>query len=134
MTELHDAVLENDIPLVKQLLANNANVNSTRYYDNGETPLHFAVLYGYIECVELLINATANVNVQDNDKDTPLHDAAQWNNTECARLLIRNGANVNAKNAFGDTPLSIAKNKKHMEMIEIFRSENEEEKTTQVRR
>ncbi len=37
------------------------------------TPLHAAVIKGYVKVVERLVGYGANLNVQDSDGDTPLH-------------------------------------------------------------
>lgn len=44
--------------------------------DYKETPLHFAILEGYEEIVELLIEHKADINCQDEYNNTPLHKAA----------------------------------------------------------
>ena len=51
--ELHKAIKTGDIEQVKQLIAKGADVNAT---DNkGETPLHFAAVFGHTAIAELLI-------------------------------------------------------------------------------
>jgi ankyrin repeat protein len=39
--------------------------------------LHLSVLHENIECIELLVQHGANVNVKDQNNNTPLHIAAQ---------------------------------------------------------
>jgi hypothetical protein len=39
--------------------------------------LHLSVLHENIECIELLVQRGADVNIKDQNNDTPLHFAAQ---------------------------------------------------------
>lgn len=42
---------------------------------DGETPLHWAVLYGGLEIVKLILRRNPNVNAYDHSKETALHKA-----------------------------------------------------------
>jgi len=54
------------------------------------------------ECVRLLAQAGANVNVRDNDGNTPLHETFL---TEVEEELLKLGGDVNARNMDGETPI-----------------------------
>ena len=69
-------------------------------YDN----LIDAVLAGDFEAVKALIDAGADLNIQDDDGDTPLHWAADGY-TDIARALIDAGADLNIQDDDGWTPL-----------------------------
>jgi len=74
------------------------------------TPLHCACQdggFGVIQsfgAVQLLLEAGANVEAQDERAATPLH-LAVWTSLKATKLLIEYGANVNAVNDSGDTPI-----------------------------
>jgi ankyrin repeat protein len=60
---LHLAVLGGSLPVVATLLHTVGNVNATN--NNSETPLHWSVGKGDPECVKILLQAGASVNVSD---------------------------------------------------------------------
>lgn len=55
-----------------------------------------------VECVQLLAEAGADVNADDNVGDTPLHHTFL---TEVEEELLKLGADVNARNHNGETPI-----------------------------
>jgi ankyrin repeat protein len=57
-------------------------------------PKYYAARNGHIECLQMLIDAHADVNHAG--ALTPLMIAAARGNGECLRALINAGANVNA--------------------------------------
>ena len=74
--------------------------------DCGATPLAVAASYeGYLQILQELIGAGADVNLADNDGDTSLMWAAIGGQTECLLELIKSGADVNLSNNFGSTAL-----------------------------
>lgn len=62
--------------------------------DEGGSPLHYAVLYGQLECARFLLESGANVMSTDNNGNTPLHYSAN----NCWSLLLEYGANIYVKN------------------------------------
>jgi ankyrin repeat protein len=74
----------------------------------GRTPLHYAALNDNADAVAALLNARANVNVQDIEGFTPLHLAAQQGALQAARELLDRGAAVDAETVHGNTPLFVA--------------------------
>ena len=63
ISNLHQAVNDNDIEYVVFLVQSGANVNSKNKF--GYTPLHWAVESGNFEIVELLVNSGADVKAED---------------------------------------------------------------------
>ncbi|UJR24559.1 hypothetical protein I4U23_005934 [Adineta vaga] len=73
----------------------------------GATALHVAAAKGYIDVIDLLIRAGANLNSVDNDGWTPLHAAAHWDKHDVIKYLIEKNASLDVKNYAGQTPLDV---------------------------
>jgi len=115
---LHHAAKNDDVDLIRMLLATGVDVNQQNEY--GNTALFFVTS---IEAVRLLINAGIDINHQNNHNNTVLHKAcnviglmmatedAEDQEAACEtvysiiQLLLDSGANVNAQNDDGDSCL-----------------------------
>lgn len=85
---------------------------------NGKTALHYVIQSEKIKCVEILVNAGADVNIQDEDGNTPVHLAAMaenahenniWEPIEILGLLLNTGkVDFTIENNEGQTPLDVA--------------------------
>jgi len=73
------------------------------------TPLFFAAKYGTPATVNVLLQASANVNVTDESGDTPLHVTARYGNYDTVKLLLGAKADLNVINEEGFIPLDYAK-------------------------
>jgi hypothetical protein len=73
------------------------------------TPLHYAVYWGEIEAIEILLQHKAEVNASNMSSCTPLHFAAEFRWLEAAKILLLNGADIHLKRYDGKTALEIAK-------------------------
>ena len=67
-----------------------ADVN-TRIYEGYETALTMASQNGHHQCVEILVKAGADTNVQGITGNTALMYAVQHNHPDCALILIKAG-------------------------------------------
>ena len=105
---LWEAVLKNDLCLVKQLLSMGANPNITT--NDGWTPLHLCAQNYYVECAKILISNHADVNHKDKWGKNVISVAAYWseNRGEMINLLLSHGANPHDKNYFGISAIDIA--------------------------
>ncbi|CAL5428157.1 unnamed protein product [Camellia sinensis] len=101
-TALHTAAVANDVELVKVILDAGVDVNIRNM--SNTIPLHLALAKGAKPCVELLLSAGANCNLQDDDGDNAFHiaaDAAKLirENLECIVLLMQYpDADIEARN------------------------------------
>ena len=71
----------------------------------GLTPLLFAAREGCVDCVDLLVNAGADINYADPEAITPLLMAVMNMQFDTAAQLIRRGANPNKWDLWGRGPL-----------------------------
>lgn len=87
-----------------------------RVLERRDTPLTWAVGEGYHDLAVTLIEAGADLDLQNGDGNTPLLRAACEGRTELARLLIRLGADLDVQNEDGYTALILAKRRGHQEI------------------
>jgi len=73
----------------------------------GATALHVAAAKGYLDVIDVLIRAGANINAVDNDGWTPLHAAAHWDKHDVIHFLLERNADFDAKNYAGQTALDV---------------------------
>merc|ERR1712098_846359 len=83
-TALHHATMAGNEALVKVLLTYNPNLQCKAPLNPLNCPLHFTAIYGYPMIMEMLLNAGANPNSQNNDGKTALD---LTNDDNCKRLL-----------------------------------------------
>jgi ankyrin repeat protein len=112
---------EPNLNLVSDLIVLGANLDWQAGDNNGETALHFATLYGNVEISRMLIDAGADLDIQDKwCSKTPLHEAASWGRLEIVRMLIDAGAKVNLQDKWDHTPLHLAANNGSVEIAKML--------------
>jgi ankyrin repeat protein len=109
--ELIQAVEDNDVPLLHNLLRSGANVNAKDHDDR--TPLHYVCWNqgdgrGQVELVKVLVSAGADIEAKDNGGWTPLHLAGYHGNLEIVEELVTAGADIRAVNYDGNLPMDEA--------------------------
>ncbi|RZL15948.1 MAG: ankyrin repeat domain-containing protein, partial [Pedobacter sp.] len=102
MSKLHTAVITNNLAALKQHLAAKTNLN-TKDPMGGSTPLITAALFGRTEMAKLLINAGANLNIQNNEGSTALHISSFFCRPDIVKMLLQKKANKTIKNTYGST-------------------------------
>lgn len=119
MSDLHDAVINNDFQAVAQLLEQGADADERD--NDGWTPLHRAVLKNASDIVALLLKHGADVNAKGSSMGVmPMHVAASQNVPEVAILLLQNGADINARSDIDVTPLHNAAGRNASEMAVLL--------------
>lgn len=88
-----------------------AEIKNPRYLDDGNTPLHNAVLAGRVAAALALIENGADVNAKNNFRQTPLHFAAYHGFKALVTALVERGSDIKVRDLNGRTPL-------HMTAIE----------------
>lgn len=105
------AINQDDLILVKELIDSGADVNALQWPNidivniNEASPLMLAATFGYTDCMALLIEHGANVNVRSTDFHiaTPLIAATITNNLCGVELLLRRGAVIDETDGNGNT-------------------------------
>merc|ERR1711971_874450 len=114
---LQIAVINNNVDLVKSLLANDSDVKATN--DHGDTALMTAAgIFGSSKMVELVL-PYSDVKATDNFGYTALMYAAMSENEKSVELLLPN-SDVKATNVRGETALmhaAMSGNEKSVELL-----------------
>ncbi|CAN0014454.1 unnamed protein product [Sphacelaria rigidula] len=76
----------------------------------GYTALHMAADNNQVGAIDVLVEAGADIQAQDQHDWTPLHSAARYDGcSEAVQVLLQtHGANVGASDTAGETPLHVA--------------------------
>eukprot|EP01147_Barroeca_monosierra_P007783 gene7782-643_t len=116
---------------IMQLLEAGASPNTPSSW-TGMSPLHTAAMFGFLQGLELLLNAPRRVNVNAKssglDGVTALHIAVQNRNVKCVSLLLSHGSNRMEKDSSGKTAYDYA-----LEGYEAAASDNEREEYETIR-
>ena len=142
-TPLTKAAKKGDLPEVRRLIAEGADINAKDQddYEHGATALILASANGYREIVQLLLDKGANVNAKMSGIDdgvTALMEASKGKDVKIVQALLDKGANVNAEATMGATmilsgsrvtALTIACLNGDREIIQLLLSKGAEGKT-----
>ena len=89
------AVKAGSSPILRSLIRYGANVSGRDELASGQEPIHVAADMGNEQMTEILLDAGAEANAQDDIGRTPLHVCCEHGFDAIACLLIRRGAIVN---------------------------------------
>ena len=100
--DLQSATIMGDLVTVEKHIEAGSNLDEKEPI-MGSTPLLTAAFFGKTEIAKALIEAGADINLQNNEGSTPLHSAAFLCRTEIVALLLDKGADQSILNNFGST-------------------------------
>ena len=110
-----------DPTILEKLLSAGGNPN-TQIGQNCSTALMVAADYGYDKGVQVLLNASADVNIQNSNGNTALHAAGNKGHLGISKMLLASGARASLTNSNGNTPLDLTQSNGHHEVCELLRS------------
>lgn len=118
-TLLQSACSNRQTNIVRILIERGANVNFRDEYAGGA--LHLAADYNCPGCVELLLQAGADVNARAGMGRTPLMAAVLGGaNTDIIEMLLRSGANPSLVDDLGETALQMATSSGRTNFVRIL--------------
>lgn len=102
--DIHAATVLGDLDAIRQHILVGADLNE-REPSMNSTPLISAAVFGKTEVARALIEAGADVNLQNNEGSTALHTASFLCRTEIVEMLLKNGADKDLRNIYGSTAI-----------------------------
>ncbi|CAG8459568.1 27087_t:CDS:2 [Dentiscutata erythropus] len=94
LTPLHLASREGHHKLLKILTEHGETLLDTRDKYKGWTPIFYAASEGNIECVDVLVQASCQVDISDESSHSPIYYAAWEGHIECIDKLRKAGGRV----------------------------------------
>jgi len=95
----------------------NIRARSTNHF---RTALHYAVIKGRVEAVELLLGAKAEIEAEDFKGLRPLCLAVHNRRNDVVRLLLSRGAKLNQVDDMGQIPLDVARQNGDDEIVRML--------------
>ena len=105
--DVWEAVFIGDLKVVKQAIADGADVNA-RNPQFGDPMLSTAALMGHTEIMTFLLEKGADINARNRDGNTALHSAAFLGRAEAVELLLEHGVDANVRNNQGGSAIDSA--------------------------
>jgi ankyrin repeat protein len=119
-TPLHIAARENNVAVLSYLLQNKGDPNAKDKL--GWATIHMAIKaeYEYLEIIEILVKAGADINIVDSYGRTALHRAAIFGKINSVLLLLKLGADSKLIDKRGMTPRDRALANGHNEIANLL--------------
>eukprot|EP01103_Thecamoeba_quadrilineata_P015215 TRINITY_DN4737_c0_g1_i1.p1 TRINITY_DN4737_c0_g1~~TRINITY_DN4737_c0_g1_i1.p1 ORF type:complete len:825 (+),score=171.41 TRINITY_DN4737_c0_g1_i1:43-2475(+) len=88
-----------------------------------EGAIHAAVKQDHQDCLELLVQHTANLDLRETSPNrwTALHVAAYFGHTRSAVILIKKGATLDLLDGYGHSPEALAVSRQHAHLVALLR-------------
>lgn len=101
-TPVHMAAREQRFGPLSLLLSRGADPDAVMFEDM--TALHLAAASGWVDGINVLVDAHASINSRDTcTRETPLHKAARNIELEAIKILCERGADTEIRNIDGQT-------------------------------
>lgn len=106
---LNKAIKDNNVPQVKQLIANGIDINTPLKLKEGDIlyPLSEAILSKNWQMINLLIDNGAKVNIVRNKFNTILKDACCTGEINIVNLLLKSGADPNLYGSINSNEIGV---------------------------
>lgn len=102
--DIHSATVIGDLEAIQQHIQAGTDLDA-REPALGSSALISAAVFGKTDIARALIEAGADVNLQNNEGSTALHSAAFLGRLEIVEMLLENGADKELLNIYGSTAL-----------------------------
>lgn len=119
-TALHVAADLGHTDVCKVLMQCAEEIDLDAHTQTGKTPLHLAAAKGFLDMVQILVNAGASLNEQDIEGNTPLHVASKEGYSELVEWLLGKSPDVALKNKNDKTAYQEAGSRAVAEDFEIY--------------
>lgn len=116
---IHDAAAENHPECLSELLLHESTCIDWQAHD-GATALLLAIRSGSEECVHILLDGNANLNISEHMGITPLIAAVQANNVELVSKLLSLGADRDGQQYRGLTALHLGVELDHPDIVTVL--------------
>ena len=100
--DMQTAILADNVKAIEQHILAGSNLNEKEQF-GGSTPLITASVFGKTEIAKLLIDAGADLDIQNNDGSTALITAAFFCRPEIVNMLLKKNTDKTLKNNYGQT-------------------------------
>ncbi|MFP3023396.1 MAG: ankyrin repeat domain-containing protein, partial [Wolbachia sp.] len=120
--QLFDAVKQNNLGKVKELIDQGASINAADTSIYGKKPIHIAAENNNKNIIEFLLNRGVSVDDTERVGNTPLHYTAWRGRLEAAEFLVNRRANINAADNSGKKPVHVAVENNNKNIIEFLLS------------
>ncbi len=100
--DIQTAIMTDNVKAIEQHILTGSNLNEKEPF-GGSTPLITASIFGKTEIAEQLINAGADLDIQNNDGSTALISASFFCRPEIVNMLLKKNADKTIKNNYGQT-------------------------------
>lgn len=117
-SEIADAAMQRDSELVRALLQEGSDVNSSQ--SDGATALHWAAYYGDADLAELLLDAGADHSAANRNGSTPMWLAANQGDDVVIKTLLDGGADANESLPLGRRPLMLAARTGNVKAVNVL--------------
>lgn len=123
------AALNKDLPLLKALIAKDAEVNK-----KGWTPLHYAATSGDVEIINVLLDESAYVDAASPNGTTPLMMAARGGSVDAVNALLQGGADPTLKNQLGLSAADFARQNNNTDLAKALDVSADEVRTQRAQK